>query len=181
MIIKKIIFLLLFTLCLFRSGSPVFSVDQTQSFRIITEEFPPYNYTSGDGKTVGISTEIVREMLKSLGHPDNIEVMPWSDGYRLAQEEDNVILFSTTRSPAREKLFKWVGPLVPNNSVFFARKASGISIKNLEDAKKVKALGVYKDDFGELLLKEKGKIFQPIRPCINFTCRPENPARAASS
>ncbi len=124
-------------------------------FRIITEEFPPYNYRD-DGKIKGISTEIVQEILKRVSHPDNIEVMPWTDGYKLVQEEDNIILFSTTRSPMREKLFKWVGPLVPNNSVFFARRDSGTSITSLEDAKKVKSIGVYKDDFGELLLKEKG-------------------------
>jgi polar amino acid transport system substrate-binding protein len=82
--------------------------------------------------------------------------MPWTDGYRLAREEGNVILFSTTRSPAREKLFKWVGPLVPNDSALFARKDSGIVIKTIDDARKVKRIGVYKDDFGELLLKGKG-------------------------
>ncbi len=126
-----------------------------EPFRIITEEFPPYNHTE-DGKISGISTGIVRELLKRIGHPDNMEVLPWSEGYNLAQTEDNVILFSTTRSPMREKLFKWVGPLVPNNTVFFARKGSGISIKTLDDAKLVKSIGVYKDDFAELLLKKKG-------------------------
>ncbi|MGR3179346.1 MAG: transporter substrate-binding domain-containing protein, partial [Candidatus Anammoxibacter sp.] len=126
------------------------------TFRIITEEFPPYNYTTADGKIDGISATIVREIIKKLNHPDNMEVMPWSEGYKLIQEEDNIILFSTTRSPARENLFKWVGPLVPNNTSFFAKKGSGISITSLDDAKKVKRIGVYKDDFGEILLKEKG-------------------------
>ncbi len=126
-----------------------------QTFRIITEEYPPYNYTE-DGKIKGISTEIVREILKRLGHPDNIEVMEWSRGYNLIQQKDNIILFSTTRTPGRENLFKWVGPLVPNNMVFFAKKGSGISIKSMKDAKKVKSIGVYKDDIGEILLKEKG-------------------------
>ncbi len=130
--------------------------EEQTTFRVVTEEFPPYNYTNDDGAIVGISTEIVREILRRTGHPDNIEVMPWVDGYRLAQEEENIVLFSTTRSPMREKLFKWVGPLVPNNLAFFARKGSAVSIASLEDAKKVKAIGVYKDDFGELLLKEKG-------------------------
>lgn len=125
------------------------------SFRILTEEFPPYNFTE-DGKIKGISSEIVREILNKVDHPDNIEVMPWSKGYSLVQKEDNIILFSTTRSPIREKLFKWVGPLVPNNTVFFARKGSGFSISSMDDARKVKAIGVYKDDFGELLLKKKG-------------------------
>ena len=128
----------------------------SHAFRVLTEEFPPYNYTTDEGKIVGISTEIVREILKRTGRPDNIEVLPWADGYRLAQEEDHIVLFSTTRSPLREELFKWVGPLVPNNLVFFARRDSGINISNLDEAKQLNAIGVYKDDFGELLLKEKG-------------------------
>ena len=127
-----------------------------QQFRILTEEFPPYNYTSDQDKLLGISSEIVREILKRVDHPDNIEVLPWADGYRIAQEESNIILFSTTRSSRREKLFKWVGPLVPNNLVFFAKKDSNISLKTLEDAKSIGSIGVYKDDFGELVLKEKG-------------------------
>ncbi len=138
----------------FSAGSCV--GEESGTFRLITEEFPPYNYTTDDGAIVGISTEIVREILRRIGHPDNIEVMSWADGYRLARGEGNIVLFSTTRSPMREKLFKWVGPLVPNNLAFFARKGSGISITRLEDAKAVKAIGVYKDDYGELLLKDKG-------------------------
>ena len=125
------------------------------TFRILTEEFPPYNFTES-GKINGISAEIVREILKMVNHPDTLEVLPWVQGYNLAQKEDNIILFSTTRTPIREDLFKWVGPLVPNNTAFFAKKGSGISISNMDDAKKVKSIGVYKDDFGELLLKNKG-------------------------
>ena len=126
-----------------------------QEFNIYTEEYPPYNY-SKDGKVTGISTEIVREMLSRLGHPDNIRVSSWSKAYRLVQETDNSILYSTTRTAAREDLFKWVGPLVPNNISFFARANSGISITSLDDARKVGRIGVYIDDIGEILLKGEG-------------------------
>lgn len=126
-----------------------------QVFKIYTEEFPPYNYTD-KGEITGISTEIVREILRRLDHPEDIEISSWLNAYRLVQEKDNTILYSTTRSPFREDLFKWVGPLVPNNIVFFARTISGISIKTLNDAKKVGRIGVYMDDFGEILLNEKG-------------------------
>lgn len=126
-----------------------------ENFQILTEEFPPYNYQQ-DGKVLGISTEITREIIKRLGHPDNIQIKPWAEAYKQAQQENNIIIFSTTRTRTREKLFKWVGPLVPNNTVLFARKNSNFSIKSLEDAKKVKSIGVYQDDFGELLLKSNG-------------------------
>lgn len=127
----------------------------SQEFTVITEEYPPFNFEK-NGKITGISTEIVREMLKRINHSDNITIMSWSEGYNLTQTKDNYMLYSTTRSPFREKLFKWVGPIVPNNTVFFKRKGSGIAINTLDDARKVRGVGVYKDDFGELFLKERG-------------------------
>ncbi len=136
-------------------SSPLKTTGKQQTFRIITEEFPPYNYTK-NGKITGISTEIVREILKRLGHPDNIELIPWSEGYNLILKNEHTILFSTTRSPQREKLFRWVGPLVPNNVVFYARKGSGLPVNSLDDAKNISKIGVYKDDFGEQLLIKKG-------------------------
>ncbi len=126
-----------------------------QTFKIMTEEYPPYNYTK-DGQIAGISTEVMREILKRIGHPDNIEVFSWSRGYNLIQQNDNHILFSTTRTEKRENLFKWVGPLALNKTVFFAKKGSSVSIASMNDAKKVKRIGAYNDAFGELLLKEKG-------------------------
>jgi len=126
-----------------------------QTFRILTEEFPPYNYLQNE-QISGISVEITREILRRINHPDNIELMSWSNAYRLTQEQDGIVLFSTTRSPAREKLFKWVGPLVPNNLVFFGQKELIGKFSNLQDAKRVNKIGVYQDDYGELLLKQKG-------------------------
>ena len=126
-----------------------------QEFHIMTEEFPPYNHTQ-KGKLKGISVEIMFEILKRLELPNNIEVLPWTDAYDRVKNQDNQILFSTTRTPSREELFKWVGPLVPNNTVFFAKKGRKFDIKKLDDAKNISKIGVYSDDFGELLLKEKG-------------------------
>jgi len=126
-----------------------------ESYIILTEEFPPYNYQK-DGKIHGISTEITREILKRLEQPDNIQIKPWAEAYNETLNNDNTILFSTTRTAAREEQFKWVGPLVPNNTAFFAKKAAAISINNLDDAKKLHSIGVYKKDFGGLLLNSKG-------------------------
>ncbi len=125
------------------------------NFTIMSEEYPPYNYTEG-GKLTGLSTEITRMILEKVGHADNIKVLPWSRSYNLIQQKDNHILFSMTRTEAREDLFKWVGPVAENNWVFYAKKGSGLTISSLDDAKKVKAVGTYKDDAAEMLLKEKG-------------------------
>lgn len=145
-----ILFLVLIFLCFHLSFSTI-----AKNFKIYTEDFPPYNY-SNKGEISGISTEIVREILRRLNHPDTIKIAPWSQAYRLILENDYIILYSTTRTPLREDLFKWVGPLVPNNTAFFARTVSGVSINTLDDARKVGRIGVYMDDFGETLLNGKG-------------------------
>lgn len=126
-----------------------------ESFSIMTEEYPPFNYTD-NGKLTGLSSEVMAELVKRLGIPDNTKVLPWSRAYTLIQNKSGMILFSMTRTEQRESLFKWVGPVASNQWVLFAKKGSGIQINSLEDAKKVKKIGTYKDDAAELFLKEQG-------------------------
>jgi len=127
--------------------------------RIITEIAPPLNFTmdgTETGKLTGQAVEIVREVQKRIGDATPIEVMPWARGYSLAQSEPNVMLFSTTRTEARESLFQWVGPVGTNEWVFLAKKGSPIKVASLDDAKKVGSVGSYQNDARELFLKEQG-------------------------
>ncbi len=143
-----------FFVCLFCMAAMVSSAS-AESFSIMTEEYPPFNYTE-NGKLTGLSSEVMAVLVKRLGHPDNTKVLPWSRAYNLIQNKDGMILFSMTRTEARESLFKWVGPVASNQWVFFAKKGSGVQINSLDDARKVKKIGTYKDDAAELFLKEQG-------------------------
>lgn len=131
------------------------SVVSAEGFKIMTEEYPPFNYTQ-DGKLTGLASEVMAELTKRVGHPMDAEVLPWARAYALIQQEDGLILYSMTRTEARENLFKWVGPIASNNWVFFAKKGSGVVVNTLDDAKNVKKIGTYKDDAAELFLKEQG-------------------------
>ncbi len=126
-----------------------------QEMMVLTEESPPYNFTRA-GHVTGSSTEVVREILRRLGEPDNIQVLPWARSYKLLNSQPNVALFSTTRTPEREDLFFWVGPLFTVHYGFYARKSSRFQIDSLEDAKKVGSIATYKDDVKEQLLKSMG-------------------------
>lgn len=150
----KSLFLKLFVCCTFLFLLTGMSAS-AQTFSIMTEEYPPFNYTE-DGKLTGLSAEVMTELIKRVGHPDNTKVLPWSRAYNLIQNKDGMILFSMTRTEQRENLFKWVGPVAINKWVFFAKEGSGVKINSLDDAKKVKKIGAYKDDAAELYLKEKG-------------------------
>lgn len=120
---------------------------------IMTEEYPPFNYTTDNGQLTGFSTEVVQEIMKRLEYKQPIEVLPWSRAYNLTKKLGDTVLFSMTRNDAREDLFKWVGPLVSNKSVFWGLADKEYDIKTLEDAKQYK-IGAYKDDADEIRLKD---------------------------
>lgn len=131
------------------------SVVSAQTFKIMTEEYPPFNYSEG-GAITGLSTDVTVELAKRVGHSTDIEMLPWARAYGLIQKKDGLILYSMTRTEQRENMFKWVGPVAPNKWVFFTKKGSGITLGSLEDAKKVAKIGTYKDDAAETFLKEQG-------------------------
>jgi ABC-type amino acid transport substrate-binding protein len=123
--------------------------------RIITEEFPPFNYAGAGGNAVGQATEIVNGILARLNQKAAIEILPWSEGYNLARAGPRVALYSTGRTDEREKLFKWVGPVGSFDYMLYARNgSSGQKIDSLEAAKKAGRIGVVKDDVRHQFLLE---------------------------
>lgn len=122
--------------------------------KLVTENYPPFNMDEG-GKITGISTEIMQELLKRANIEYSLELFPWARSYKMGMEEKDTVVYSTTRTPEREALFKWVGPLVSNDWVFFAKKGTSIKINSLEDAKKYSVGGYNGDAASEFLIKEK--------------------------
>ena len=146
----KKIFLIVVSMVLF-AGQPVLSAELT----ILTENLPPLNYVE-NGVLVGPSVEIVKEIQRRLGSQEPIQVYPWARAYKMALEEENVILFGMTHTKVRQDKFKWVGPLAKKRDILVARKGPGIKINSLEDAKKVKRIGTLRDDTRERLLQSFG-------------------------
>jgi len=129
----------------------------SSQLRIITEEYPPYNFLDKNNNVTGQSTDIVRALLEKTDTQANIEVMPLSQGLALAEKGPGVVIYSINRTPQRENLFKWVGPIGNYEQAFYAKKGSATSAlilfySQLEDAKKVDQNGVYKGDAGAQFL-----------------------------
>jgi polar amino acid transport system substrate-binding protein len=114
---------------------------KTANLQLVTENYPPITFIK-DGKVTGFATEVVQEILKRQNHPDTIRMMAWDDAYNLALKQKDVVLFSTTRTEKREKLFKWIGPIGSYHDVLYAKKGSSLVISSLEEAKKVRRIGV---------------------------------------
>jgi polar amino acid transport system substrate-binding protein len=130
-------------------------VCESTTLQIYTENSPPGNYIREEEVT-GFAVAVVREIQTRTGYKGDIQVVPWARGYNATLTNPNVALFSTTRLPQREKLFKWVGPLYRQTWGFYAKKGANIHIDSLEDAKALARIGTYHKDAKEQFLTKQG-------------------------
>ncbi|RON59058.1 substrate-binding periplasmic protein [Pseudomonas frederiksbergensis] len=128
---------------------------------LLTENFPPYNMAKNgknfaqDENINGIAVDIVREMFKRTDITYSLTLrFPWERIYKLALEKPGYGVFVMARLPDREKLFKWVGPIGPDDWIMLAKADSKITLETLEQARKYK-IGAYKGDaIAETLAKQ---------------------------
>lgn len=132
---------------------------------LYTEEYPPFNFEER-GALRGISVDLMDEMLSRAGSrlsKDDIQLVPWSQGYDRAQNRANTAVFATTRTPSREDLFKWVGPIAPTRVVVTGPADADINIGDLDDVQRY-TVGTVRDDVGEMLLLEEGVSRETLEP-----------------
>lgn len=133
------------------------NASEIDKLTIMTENYPPHNMVK-DGKLIGIATEVLDIILKNTNSKltsKDAKVLPWARAYSIIQKKPNTMLFSMVRTEAREKLFKWAGPIDVSKIGLIALKSRNIKIDKFEDLAKYK-IGTVKDDVGELLLKDMG-------------------------
>lgn len=125
-----------------------------QGVRVITEEFPPYNYTEA-GKVTGFSTDVVRAVMQEAKLQADIQSLPWARAYSMAQTDANVLIYSIGRSAQREKLFKWVGVIAPTQYYLYSLPQRGLKFQHLDEAKAYQ-IATVNEDVGEQYLIAKG-------------------------
>ena len=128
--------------------------------RLLSEEFPPINFTEA-GQPSGLAVEIVQQVMLRLAQVVPIEFLPWARAYREAQGQEPVALFSAARIPEREKLFQWAGPIVTFYSSFYAR-AGAERLKRFDDARHAEDVLVVRDWYTAQQLASAG--FNNLRP-----------------
>jgi len=132
----------------------------------MTEEYYPFNYTE-KGEVKGISTDLLRMTWEELGiTPQPIEAMPWARVYDRIQHEQSTVLFSMARTPEREDIFAWAGPIMVVRFVLIAKKEKQITLKSLEDLKG-HSVGTLREDISDTLLQEYKDIAR-IDPVANM-------------
>jgi polar amino acid transport system substrate-binding protein len=136
------------------SGTAAVQAPSAKDLTYITEQFPPYNFQM-DGKLQGISVDLLEEVWERMGVGLNrsvIELLPWAEGYRIALDENNTVIFSTARLPQREQLFKWAGSIGPIRNVLLVKKDKNISISSAKEYR----IGAIRDDSAVQMLLDAG-------------------------
>lgn len=113
------------------------------TIQIYTESSPPYSYMTGKDttrKVEGSSVDIVNAIQTRTGHVNKINMSVWTDAYSVVQYLPNSAIFNITRTPERENMFQWVGPISSSRSYFYTLKSSGLTVTTIAQAKALKSV-----------------------------------------
>jgi polar amino acid transport system substrate-binding protein len=124
------------------------------ALHLTTETSAPYSMREGD-RVTGIGTDMVRAILERSGIAYSIDVLPWKRAYTQALERSDGCVYSTTRTPEREPLFKWIGPIGEAEWVLMARADRKLNLQTLDDARPYR-IGTYNGDARDVYLRERG-------------------------
>ncbi|HDZ45889.1 hypothetical protein LCGC14_0167500 [marine sediment metagenome] len=118
---------------------------QAMPLIINTEEYPPFNYLDDHGQIIGSATLLLRTALRQADIQARFQLLPWARAYTEARLSHHHCVYSTTRTPEREALFQWVGPLVTNEWAAFSLAERDLSITSLSDLN-VWRVGSFRED-----------------------------------
>ncbi|TIH10860.1 ABC transporter substrate-binding protein [Pseudomonas leptonychotis] len=133
---------------------------------LLTENLPPFSMAANGGNFAkdadvqGISTDTMRELCsKAQLECQLILRFPWDRLYKQTLESKGYGLFSTIRTPERESLFKWVGPIAVSDWVLMAKADSSITLNSLDQASAYR-IGGYRNDAISQFLIDRGVTVQ---------------------
>jgi polar amino acid transport system substrate-binding protein len=136
------------------AGAAVSTQAAAPRLYITTETSAPSSMLDGK-RVIGIATDKVREAMQRAGIDYTIELLPWKRAFLAAQQRPDACVYSTSRTPERETLFKWVGPTDVGNWVMMARADSKFKLRSLEDARGLR-IGTYNGDARDAYLRARG-------------------------
>jgi polar amino acid transport system substrate-binding protein len=113
------------------------------TIQLFTEFSPPSSYGAGHDTTrtvEGSSADIVNEIQARTGYTNKINLTLWNDAYDIVQYLPNSAVFATGRTPEREDLFQWLGPISSNKFHFYTLSSSGLAIETFEQAKTLQSV-----------------------------------------
>jgi polar amino acid transport system substrate-binding protein len=121
---------------------------------LVTEDYPPLTFEQ-DGKLSGYGVEVIEAIQQKLETNYQPQMMSWDNAYQKALNEANVVIFTLEKTPEREELFHFVGPLGANTASIYVRGDSPLQLDSLEDLRKLGSIATTSNWFTEIYLKEQ--------------------------
>ncbi len=130
-----------------------------------TAEEPPGNFARRNGTPTGLSVDFVKEIQKRIGDKSIIRILPGARLIQYSLTKKNYVIFSLSRTKAREDKYHWISLVMRKPLAMFSKKDFNLNIRNFEDAKKVKRIGVLRGSVQHEYLLENN--FNNIVPIAN--------------
>jgi len=137
-------------------SSPKLSSNSAPSLSLYCEDDKPLQFFDEHKKLTGLTVEVVQEIQRRIGNKDKIQVVPWSRGMDKLNKEPNTFLFTMARTPEREHLYQWIGPILFIEYGLYVKADSTIKIHSLAEAKTIGLIGVYRNDIRDQTLSRLG-------------------------
>jgi len=98
-----------------------------QTLRLVTFEYPPYEYTD-KGELKGMAVQVVKMIFKQMNQDITIEVLPWARAIKYIEDGSRDGIFTAYKNPDREKFADYSKEvLMPQTVSFFVKKGRNIS------------------------------------------------------
>jgi len=132
---KLLIFFLL--LLINSDGNAAIKNDiQNVIVKVNSSDWRPYVYQENN-QFKGSSYDILKVVFDKANLPFNLKIMPWARVYSYGLTKKNRLILGIGRTPKRERLFHWIGPVDKGVKVYFFRlKTNPLNITKLQDVKK---------------------------------------------
>jgi polar amino acid transport system substrate-binding protein len=140
------------------SCMPAYAADDAPRLYLMTE--PKVAASLHGASPSGLDAEKVVEIMARAGIAYSVEALPWKRAFAAARRRADACLFSTTRTPEREALFSWIGPLDQAEWVLMGRADRNLRLHTLEDARPYR-IGTYDGDARDQYLRARGFQVQP--------------------
>lgn len=133
---------------------------------LVTESGPPFNFLTQQGPA-GYSVDIVRELLRRTEMHGEFHFLPWARAYNTALTQPDTLLFTISHTPERHDLFQWVGPVMYISWALYAKPESNLHIHDMDDARMLSGISVYRSDVREQYLRDLGFVNLHVSPAFS--------------
>lgn len=133
----------------------LFSTAAHAALLVVTELSPPHQIVEGN-EVKGLSTALVKLILKEAELDAEIQMLPWARAHHLAMAQRNTLIYSIARTPEREEQFVWIGPVaIFRLGLVTTSKNKNLALANLAELKN-HTIAVQRGDVAAQYLSQKG-------------------------